>query len=369
MEEIYNLLDKICGNNYTTKWNKLNFKNIPITKLETKIGNEEIFNELYLAIYNNKEFTKIKRTNSGGISIARDRRLYYHRVYDVRLTGGCIELTVCVLRGHEMRSYRIQFRNNNYKIEDEEELVSGIESFFIFFNELKADGIDLKSYNIPRAEGEAINKQIHKPDIRLMNEMWNMGKREFNHAYHLDFHKAYMSGLRESHPEFAPAIDRIAEKAKTSKKYKTAMAATIGYFHSPCCGYHYAHLAKDAINTFYAKYDKVLKDISKDRLVIATNTDGIWYDGPEWHGDFEKSGLGGWSTDHKDCKLSFKSAGSYQYMEDGKCHPVVRGRTRLDKIKPRSEWKWDDIYHPDAIQEGFIFKEGEGIKWQEIQMD
>jgi hypothetical protein len=43
-----------------------------------------------------------------------------------------------------------------------------------------------------------------------------------------------------------------------------------------------------------------------------------------------------------------KSGGSYEYIEDGQYKPVVRGRTKLEETKPRSEWQWGDIFHNDA---------------------
>ena len=36
-------------------------------------------------------------------------------------------------------------------------------------------------------------------------------------------------------------------------------------------------------------------------------------------------------------------------MENGEYHAVVRGRTRLDNIKPRSEWTWGDIFQGNCM--------------------
>ena len=360
MDRIHELLDELCGRNYSLNWEDLNFRLIPKTIIDAQIGNQEKFNELYQALYNS-DYEQITRTKSGGISIKKSIIYYHHYLYDVRILAGCVELTVCTPFNDRMRSYRIQYRGANYK-DNNEHLITGKQSFDIFKRELAKDGIDIDKYAVSPEEGKKINEEITPPDIALENELWK--GRPFEHAYHLDFHKFYMSGLKLSHPELGPAIDRMAEKAKTDPMMKTAMAATIGYMHSKVCGYKYARLSKDGINKAYQLYYEVMRELKKEHMLIATNTDGMWYEGPEFHGIYEGPNLGQWQNDHKDCKLRFKSAGSYEYIEDGKYTPVVRGRTLLDKAKSREEWQWGDIYDPQAELEVFSFKEGEGIVWQ-----
>ena len=70
---------------------------------------------------------------------------------------------------------------------------------------------------------------------------------------------------------------------------------------------------------------KQLKD--SGRMVLAYNTDGIWYCGEIYHGEGEGNGLGQWSNDHTNCTIRFKSAGSYEYIENGKYR--ISGRNKL----------------------------------------
>ena len=86
------------------------------------------------------------------------------------------------------------------------------------------------------------------------------------------------------------------------------------------------------------------------RIVISYNTDGVWYDGEIYHGEGEGPNLGQWSNDHVNCMFRAKSAGAYEFIEDGKYYPVVRGQTTLDAIKPRSSWEWGDIYKSTSLQ-------------------
>ena len=63
-------------------------------------------------------------------------------------------------------------------------------------------------------------------------------------------------------------------------------------------------------------------------LVIGYNTDGIFYshpDGLDYHDENEGDDMGQWSTDHHFEKIRFKSAGAYEYVENGEYHAVVRG--------------------------------------------
>lgn len=362
-DKIQEILDAICKDNYTEEWRKLNFSLIPVTVVNASIGNETGFNALYRLLLRSG-YEQINRTKSGGICVKNTQRLYHHRVYDVKEYGAVVEMTISKPVDYRMRSYRIQWRANNYKdAENGEKIVTGRQSFSIFKKECLRCGVDLTEYEVTKEEGMEINKAIAKPDIRLFDSFRNT-RRIIDKACHLDFHKFYMSGLLKARPEFRQVIERIAGKAKTDKKYKTVLAATIGYFHSPACGYKYAQLAKDAINKAYEDYYDVMRELAKERTIIATNTDGIWYQGEEWHGLLESEELGGWSNDHVGCTIRFKSAGSYEFMENGVYTPVVRGRTLLDKLKDRKDWRWGDILLPSAHIECWKFNKGEGIVWQ-----
>lgn len=367
MNKLKELVEKLCGNNYTTRWNDLNYNLIPVTVVNASLGNEISWNDIYQELLKDKDYFQIVRTKSGGISIHHTERLKHIYKYDVKQKKSVVEITLCNLKEtNEFRSYRIQWRINNYKdAENNEQLITGKQSFNIFKKHCNKYGINLDDYIVSKEEGIELNKQIHAPDIRLMNP-W-LKDAVFTNANHLDFHKFYMMGLMKSHPEFEPVIKELNAIAKLDKKYKTVLAATIGYMHSECCNYKYTKLAKDAINRAYEDYYNVMEILKKSNTIIATNTDGIWYTGKVFHGLLESDEIGGWSNDHVNCKIRFKSAGSYEFIEDGKYYPVVRGRTVLDKYKDRSEWQWGDIYLKDAKIQVWTFKEGVGIVWQELK--
>ena len=83
-----------------------------------------------------------------------------------------------------------------------------------------------------------------------------------------------------------------------------------------------------------------------------------------FHDDKEGTELGQWKHDHKDVKLYIKSAGAYQYIEEGKVKTVFRGISSLDYIKPdRDTWEWKEIKNQGAVQ--FKFIEEKGIVYYE----
>ena len=62
---------------------------------------------------------------------------------------------------------------------------------------------------------------------------------------------------------------------------------------------------------------------------------------------------------HKNCILRFKSDGAYEFIENDKYFPVIRGKTSYEKIVPRDEWVFGDIYKGSEIKFNFI--EGIGV--------
>lgn len=354
------LLKEICQENVTTEWHKLNYKFIPVTAIAAEQGNEVKFNELYKLLYNSN-FKKILRTPSGGISIKLSERSIFDK-YDVRVHNGVVEMTIATLE----KSARIQFRLPNYKVDDGEALITAGEYLKKWWLPVcKKHGIDMNNYACTVDEGLEYKKLIHPADIKMYDiaASYNV---PYANAHHIDFHKFYISGLLHACPEFKPVVDELVTLAKTDKMHKTGLAAMIGYFQSKYCGYKYAKLSMLAINDAYSRFDEVKAKLVKEgRRILATNTDGIWYAGEVYHGEYEGPNATEWQNDHVDCYIRFKSAGAYEYIENNSYTPVVRGRTKLDKIMPRSEWQWGDIFKETANVIYWTFEEGTGIIWKE----
>ena len=241
--------------------------------------------------------------------------------------------------------------------------LTGREAYNTMRREFKKDGVDLDAYATDSGLATKM-LEIEKPAIRATRHCELT--KTYEHVHHLDLHSAYPSALIVKHPEMKPTIERIYKRRKQSsndKRLKLALDASIGYMQSEYCvinhhGYALANLSRDAINGCNEQIKKLTMELFKQGYTpLAYNTDGIWYakltDGESipsepMHCSMEGDDLGTYANDHIDCKIRWKSAGAYEFIEKGVYKPIVRGSTRLDKIKPRSEWQWGDIFQKEA---------------------
>lgn len=307
-----------------------NYRLIPVTVLDISEEGMNKFNAILRWIKNRRKWiSRIIRTPSGGIS--------YDTVppaYDMRRLKSGIEITLLVVEG----MCRVQFRS---KLEG----ASGSQAFIKFREICSQYGINLDKYKIKN--GEEIKKEIQKPLICLAEALEDT---VYEHCHHIDFHSSYTAGLANTHPEFREPLEYIYRERKNHPEYKLILNASIGYMQSiGCCNAKWAHLSRDAIADNNARVQNMAERLFRSgRSVLCFNTDGIWYAGKIYHGTGEGDNLGQWSNDHVDCTVRFKSAGAYEYIEKGIYCPVIRGKTKLDLIKPRTEWSWGDIYHDSA---------------------
>lgn len=318
---------------------RVNYIKIPCTAYQMNDEGARNFNKVYNWI-KEQQFNKIIRTPSGGISI--ERRNFKPPMWDVRATKSLIEITIVIKEG----CWRIQFRTIP-KSTDSGNTLYGSTSFKLFSQKCLEYGIDLNDYIIDN--GAEVKEQIESPIIKLERPIY--AHKTYDNVHHLDFHSSYPTGLINTHPEFKEPITWMYEHRKEdNNKYKLVLNATIGYMQSlDCCDAKWAHLSRDAIkdNNDRIRYmaDKLRQS---GRVIIAYNTDGIWYKGDVYHDENEGKNLGQWENDHINCIFRAKSAGSYEYLENGIYHPVVRGQTKMDTIKKRDDWQWGDIYQENA---------------------
>ena len=231
----------------------------------------------------------------------------------------------------------------------------------------------LKPYALKTNEEVAeVKKRIPKVMIKLTSFGELLRNQDIYNVVHLDINSAFPAGVVATHPEFKEFFERHYALRHKDKKHKAVMNYAIGAAQSlKIRGNRYPQLAKDGIQWTIDKLNELTsKLMSKGYLVLGYNTDGIFYKKREnqqlYTDKDEGTELGQWKTDAVFDKIRFKSAGSYEYEINGVYHPVVRGATRLDKIKPRSDWKWGDIYQ--AIPMATTIKNNQLIE-VEIEME
>lgn len=338
-----------------------NFLLIPVTRLVYNDDDVAAFNKVYKEMLEKApQYTPIVRTSSGGISNNLPPSQLMLR-WDVRESKQYIELTVINFDG----CWRIQLAPGKKSSEMNPSVLSGSQAYNMFCKKALTYGINLKSdpkYIVDKPTGLKLHNETEKPLIMLSSEKLNKDKT-FYKVHHVDFHSSYPAGLVNTHPEFREFINHLYQGRKRNPTYKDMLNFSIGFMHSNHCSFRNAQLSKDAIKD---SNDRV-KELAK-RIILAGgnillyNTDGFWYQMNEpYHGDGEGDELGQWHNDHINCKFRAKSRGAYEFIEDGKYYPVVRGYTSLDKIKNREAWVWGDIYQKDAEPIKFIFFKDKGV--------
>lgn len=338
-----------------------NYKLIPVTLFDICERDAERWNEIYCFL-KNSDYSKITRTPSGGIST--DRRYFRPPMWDLATTKSYLELTVLNMEG----MFRFQFR---YDIKEEPQAMFGSKAIKLFASKLQKDtGIDLWDYKIDN--GLEVRQTVPRYQIKANERVVKMSpdiasSQIFTNVHHIDFHSSFPAGLANAYPEFRPTIEFYYQHRNRVPAYKGLLNSLIGImwsarFHNAC----FANLAKAAITDNNDRLEDLTQRlVESGRVPLLWNTDGLWYSGDIYHGEGEGKLLGMWENDHVDCKLRIKSVGAYEYVEDGKYTAVVRGKTTLDKFKPRALWGWGDIFGPQSNVITFYFDEEKGITYGE----
>ena len=325
-----------------TRPNQYRADPVVIALRQSEIG---MFNEVY-QIVRKSGLSIIKRTKKGAIAICRENNY----AYDILKNRCGVRLTV-VMNGYEFvwRIGRPDFNAGHVK---------GWEAWRLFVKLCEEYKIDVQSMQIDN--GEEVKKTIEKPMIYML-----VTHTELDSVHHIDFHSSYASGLALTHPEFRQIVEKLYNERKQKPFYKDVLNCTIGYMQSLSkCSARWAHLSRDAIannNTRVLALSMILQKTG--RRIIGYNTDGIWYQGEIFHDvrAGEGDGVGKWHNDHVNCKFRAKSDGAYEFIENGKYYPVIRGLTKLDEVKERKFWQWGDIYNTAAAVIMYDFDEEKGI--------
>lgn len=344
-----------CSSKFHTTW------------LHPKDEEVDLFNQIYDII---KDWRDAALTSRGYISKDRYFRFYSKAV--VHSKSG-IELLIVTPN----YCHRVIMTQGYGK--SKEGRLSGKVAFSQFAKRCKKLGLDLKTISI--SNGKEVKETIRSPDIYMEPEYANV---IVEHSFHVDINSAYMAGIKLEYGHLGDGvlgevIDDIyyhrSDGTKASTYNKAILNCTQGYMQSRWCtlngnGYALAHLSKAGIHFCHDRLMEIIQ-LYKDRdcKLIATNTDGAWFEDlhPNTEGrlSFLEAGtgsmLGGFKIDHWNCKLRYKSAGAYEYIENGIYTPVIRGRTALDRIRPRDQWGWGDIYDKRTYIVKYLFVKGRGL--------
>ena len=297
----------------------------------------EEWNDILLTLRCSDLTPSIDRTEKGQI---RNTRANKRGVWDLTgKEGGVGMLITAIVEGYYFSYFLTR------EMADPTLKMSGHTAYVIFKKKCKEEGINLDDYKIDN--GKEVNNTIPKPKIWMKYIMTEKDEGIPN-CHHIDFHNSYPAGLCNIHPEFRPVVEYFYNGRKEHPQNKSVLNNTIGFMHSDNISWSYAHLAKDAITDNNNRIDALAaRLIESGREILGFNTDGIWYCGEIYHGEGEGKHLGEWENDHVNCIFRSKSDGAYEFIENDKYYPVLRGKTNFDEIKPRTDWSWGDIFNND----------------------
>lgn len=334
------MFDKYKGKPFTFKPNK---KKLPINLFN--FDRLEEFNSIYLFCKNN--FRETKPTNSGGISYAPAER-YHFRYFVIK---GNQRYELCVVCGEGCYRFVLMGKKK------ETNTIKGTTAVRQIYKKAEELGIDLSLYAVEPLEGKRMKEEIISPHIQVLMPV--LKGKVIHNVYHLDLKSSYASRIVEAYPELYTLYNYMYQQRKYRNEfYKHVLTNSIGCFQSVYCPdvliprhsrpYQLTKLAKVAVNGTVEKVELYINKLRKAKFVpILTNTDGIWYYSPKgkpYHDEKEGVELGCWENDHKNCTFLFTSVGSYQYIEDGITHSVVRGKCNLDGLEPdRAKWEFGAI--------------------------
>ena len=198
-------------------------------------------------------------------------------------------------------------------------------------------------------EIKKVKETINQPLICLTPIGELLKDCELKDVMHLDIHSAYPAFLCKSHPEFYNYFNELYKGRHEHPEYKCYLNFCVGAMQSlKIVGRRFPALARDGINGTRNYLLELTERMRKQGFsILGYNTDGIFYTHPqglEYHDADEGDEMGQWRMDHRFEKIRFKSAGAYEYVEDGEYHAVVRGIPK----EISKTFVWGDIYkhHP-----------------------
>lgn len=356
VNKLYNLLDGYTHKHWELTVNKTKYE---VNRLSMSVENIEWYNEV-ISTMKALGFKKGSVSEAGTISRS-DVGNYYYIINRDRT----VELIIKWIKGG---IYRFVL---GMQKKDKNNPISGTKALKIILKKAEEFGVldVFESIKVSESEGIELNKSNEKPLILCCNNKY-LGNT-FDNVHHIDLNSSYASRICEEYESLRPMYEYLYNKRhENNDYYKHVLTNSIGAMHSKYCvditgkrqPFAYTKLAQIAINGTNREirklYTRLLLEGYEPLLV---NTDGIWYKGDMLEG--ETTEFGGWKIDHTNCKLYIKSAGAYQYIENGIVKSIVRGPSTLDMIKPnRDDWKWLEIKEYPVLKYKL---EGDYIVWQD----
>lgn len=332
---------------------------------EFTLDDIEEFNAIYQ--FAKANYMRVNPTPSGSMPYDRGIKNYFR--YMVLISTMRYELVIVCNIG----CFRFTIGSpTNSKADDN---ISGKKAVKKIYELARKFRVDLEPYACSVSEGKKIKETIMSPLIDEYCLKVGLPYKYFldGDVHHLDLNSSYASRICDAVIELRPIYEYLFERRhEKDGYYKHVLTNHIGCWQSVFCPkyrnprktapYQFAKLSKIAVDgtrLIIEEYCRKLK--ASGRKVILTNTDGIWYQGEIYHDENEGSKLGQWHNDHVNCQLLVKSKGAYQYVENGVCHTILRGRTNFDKVLDRTEWEFGQILDESIHLQRYAWSDEIGV--------
>lgn len=199
----------------------------------------------------------------------------------------------------------------------------------------------------------------------IPDEAAHLNGQTLDHVWSLDFHKAFPTMLSLVVPETKPWRDAIIK----GEKSKAIGVQVIGAMTSEALANHgfaaprcYAALRYEVLK----KLSEMLNNIANKltyygATILNYRTDSIKF---IWNKPYSpsivlKDTSEGelWDFEWKNVQYRQFSTSKYEWREGphAPAHIVLSGKTKLDHVKPRELWSWDDLLNPSTEELKWIF--------------
>lgn len=325
---------------------------MPYTNLPMNDSSIRFLNTIYSAFSSISSFSRKEIAPKGGLSI-KGINLLFPYFWIKNIERGFLDKTIV---SFDLYVY-IDFRLYAFacgKGRNEVTKTGGI-AIQKLLKCAKEVNFDLTKYRVEN--GEEIKKTIAHPLIACKYPILPFEFGAVNEVCHIDLNESYRSRIVEKIPEFKTLFDEVDKEYPDHKINKDIINFSIGMFQSKYMDYNYSNISKIAIDGTKRKIEELSDDLIKaGYLILAYNTDGIWYRRASngvpmvYHAKGEGAKPGQWKNDYTNCLFVPLSSGGNWCVIKGKHYgkegfwKALRGNYSYTAIKPYEEWdSWTDI--------------------------
>lgn len=349
---------------YNDNLRYVNILKFPITYVGSFVDHMEELNEL-MRQYPLCHFKFVTRKRTGSLHLAKS---YINEMTTGSQVIGTSSTTTIQLIIHDYNKGWCIVQIQRDKLEQTKS-VSGLNALKSLIDAVPA----LKQYI---SEDKQANDAAQQDAKKLYREFEGVpanatqyNGKVLNHVWSVDINSAFPDALTHIVPSSTKYIRQLYEKRKTNAKAKGKLNNAIGAMTSKVTTFlgmpprALSQLRYEILKWHNDQFQKYVRYFeSQGAIIINKRIDSIKFIWPftdrKPHIPNEGADLGQLKIDFADATYLQLSTSKYQYIDPttNKLKVVISGLTSLDRVKPRAEWEWDDIYKC-GMEQSFCYDE------------